>query len=216
MIVGKTVRMVARLAREAPPDGRVALARLVGDEEFLGTSKVQPLDAARCALLSRSAQLDPLRFVDTEVKELLHDPSRLLPTFRPGMCPVSRVDARDKEQYAFLVLRQLRAGKVTLRCSISAGASVFTVGKRGGTTLREVWNGKRLSELAVRPPKPPHLLSPTCLLHLEASSCKPIRVWKRDSACMFDQLALSSELIPFVGRPPLLLHDLFKCHRWAD
>ena len=91
--------MVERLAQESPAAGRSALAGLVNDEAFLGTSKVQPLDAARCALLDRSALLDPLQFVDPGVQALLHDPSKLLADFKPGMCPVSRVDARDREQY---------------------------------------------------------------------------------------------------------------------
>ena len=112
-------------------------------------------------------------------------------------------------EYAKLVGRQHRSGKVVLSDWAHAGGAIFPVGKPSGAQ-REVWNGTRVSQAAARPPKPVHLLSPTSLLTLEVRPGDHILVCKRDARCYFDQLRLPEALRPWVGRPKLSVDMLLK------
>ena len=120
-----------------------------------------------------------------------------------------KINNSDRGEYARLVVRQLRAGKVGLRDNVSSSASVFAVGKSGGA-LREVWNGSELSAAAALPLRPPHLAGVSALTDLEASPDEPVRVYKRDAKCFFDQLKLPAALQPFFGRPVLLASDILR------
>ena len=145
-------------------------------------------------------------------QQTLRDPDSLFPNLNPGLAKVGRVARRDEREYARLVVRQLRSGKVGMRQQVKAGASVFTRGKASGR-LREVWNGSKLSGASLRPPAPPHLPTPIAFLDLEACANNPIRVSKRDARCFFDQLALPRELHAYFGRPPVRVSDFLK---WTD
>ena len=192
--------------------GAILLAELIGDLEFLGEGTAQPLDAMRCDLLSPSGLVDPLRYIDAEHRDILRDPGRLFPLLRKGQCLPWSARRDERDQYELLVLRQLRCGKVRLRREVFSGASIFAVGKKGKDTQREVWNSRELSAIAERPPVPPHLASPSALLYIEASKTKPLRIWKRDARCWFDQLKLPERLQPYFGRPPLTLGALRSAH----
>ena len=109
-----------------------------------------------------------------------------------------------------MVASQLRAGKLRLHRSIKGGGTVFSVPKNDSDKLREVWHGAKVSLAAARPPKPPHLASPTALLDLEASHAEPLRLSKRDARCLFDQLRLGRHLEPWMGRPPLRVRELLE------
>ena len=92
---------------------------------------------------------------------------------------------------------------------VAASASVFAVGKSGGA-LREVWNGSELSAAAGQPFYLPHLAGVTALTDLEAGKLEPIKVYKRDAKCFFDQLALPHVLQPYFGRPSLPVSDILR------
>lgn len=64
---------------------------------------------------------------------------------------------------------------------------------------------------AAAPPKPPHMLTPPALLHLEATAGTVVRVFKRDQQCFFDQLGLPEELRQWFGRPSLTCGELLRC-----
>ena len=89
---------------------------------------------------------------------------------------------------------------------------MFAIAKKDSTVQREVWTGSLLSVAATRPHCPPHLASPSSFLYLEGSAALPIRVWKRDARCFFDQLATPHAIHEYLGRPPLRLRDLLTCH----
>ena len=115
----------------------------------------------------------------------------------------------DRCEYAKLVFRQLRSGKIGIDEECYASETIFTVGKSNGN-LREVWSGHTLSEHARVPPKPPFIASPSGLLSLEASNAHPIRMYKRDAACFFDQLAIPEAMQRWLGRPRLVVSDILK------
>ena len=61
-----------------------------------------------------------------------------------------------------LMLRELLSGKTELRDGFREGGTIFAVGKDGGRQ-RAVWNCSRVTQVAGKPPKPPHLASPGAL-----------------------------------------------------
>ena len=111
-------------------------------------------------------------------------------------------------EYAQLVVKQLRCGKLGLSTTCKGGGTTFAVSKPGGERLREVWHGKRVSEAAQSPPKPRHLASPTALSFLECTHEQPLRLSKRDASCWFDQLKLPVGLRQYMAKPPLSSDEL--------
>ena len=67
-----------------------------------------------------------------------------------------------------------------------------------------------LSQIAVVPPRPPHLAGVTSLLDLEASVAEPLYIYKRDAKCFFDQLRLPDHLVDYFGRPSLVAADVLR------
>jgi hypothetical protein len=108
------------------------------------------------------------------------------------------------------VQRQLRAGKVALCRDPAAVAGVFAVGKQGSGRLREVWNGRSITEAAARPPKPPLQANPAALAELEASAERPLWMSGRDARVFFDQLMAPTELRRWFGRPAVALAELAR------
>ena len=166
----------------------------------------QDLVADRVDNLELAAQCDPYPHLSPEVQAVLQEgimesPPRdlhLFESFPKG----------SREEYAKLVVKQLRCGKLGLSTYCRGGGASFAVGKPGGERLREVWHGKRVSESAARPPKPRHLTSPTALTFLECSDARPLRLSKRDASCWFDQLRLPVPLRVFMAKPPLTTGEL--------
>jgi len=205
--VAKAHSMWHRLRLEDDVAGRAAFHDLV-DRDSVPAAVTRPtLRADACDLLESSAQVDPLLDQPPSVQRLLSTPAELFPGLTPGTLSAAPVSRAERQEYAKLVARQLRSGKVTLSDSCAAGAGIFTIGKSNGS-LREIWNGGKLSEAAARPLKPPHLANPTPLLNLTASREFPIRVYKRDARCYFDQLRTPDQVRPWLGRPALSVHDL--------
>ena len=211
-VVSKVVRMLERLRTLDEVPGAMALGLLIGDAVVTGESKAKKLDGMACDLLDKSASVDPMKYIPSDTSAVLSSPAALFEGTGIERCQPGRIPREDRAQYALLVLRQLRCGKVQLHSSIVAGAGIFPIAKKGTAAQREVWNGSFLSALARRPLRPPHLASPTALLYLEGSEQLPLRVWKRDARCFFDQLQTPHSIRHFLGRPGLYLRELLSCH----
>ena len=169
-LLAKCCRMCSRLSGENPLSGPCALATLIGDINFLGAARSHPISADKADLLDPgcSALVNPLPFLGNEARAIVTELSRLFPKLLPGMGKANPVNKADRCEYARLVLRQFRTGKVCLRGSVVAGASTFYIMKKGKNSIREIWNGRDISRFAIPPPAPPHLASPDALLHIEA------------------------------------------------
>ena len=158
--------------------------------------------------LDRAGLCDPQCVLPADVQTVLSDPATLFADAPPGLEHFGDVDPKDRVEYIKLIVKQLKCGQLGLASSVHGGGPVFPVGKPGSQKVRAVWHGKRVSEAALPPPVPRHLASPTALLHLEASSAKPIRVSKRDARCWFDQLLLPAPLRKYMGRPAVSVAEL--------
>ena len=167
-VVAKTLRTMKRLnSVKDVPSSRDALDLLVGDTPAGVEPPSNRLSASRCDLLEKSACVDPLPDLTQSAREIVTSERLLFPDPPDGIDSYGSVNREDIPQYAKLLGRQLRSTKVVLSDYAAAGGKVFAVGKPSGAQ-REVWHGTRVSEAAVRPPKPPQLVSPTALLALEA------------------------------------------------
>ena len=171
--------MFLRLATVSnAPTGRDALDLLIGDTPEGVEPPSSRLQATRCDLLERSGNVDPLPSLKPDERDVISSPSLLFPNPPDGMSSFGSVNREDAAEYAKLVGRQLRSRKVVLSDQAAAGGTVFAVGKPSGAQ-REVWHGTRVSEAAIRPPKPPRLVSPTALLNLEVPIGSKYLVSKR-------------------------------------
>ena len=106
------------------------------------------------------------------------------------------------------MVEQIKSSKVGLRRSVRAGGTVFGVGKKGTSKLREVLDGSRVSDVCVAPPPSPLLATPSSFSRLEVGSCEQMLLSKKDCRCFFDQLALPSSIQPWTGRPPVTIAEL--------
>jgi len=128
------------------------------------------------------------------VKQLLSTPDELFSKAPAGLDRFSGIRREDCQQYARLVIRQLQSRKVDLTFDISAGASVFPLGKRDSSKLREVWDDSRISDAAAIPYKPPNLASPAALLNLECGPRERYVMSKWDGRCLFDLLRVPRKI----------------------
>ena len=87
--------------------------------------------------------------------------------------------------------------------------SHFLDSQKDSDKLREIWDGSRVSGPSVNPSPPPHLLAPDALLQLECPPCHQLRLTKRDSETLRDQLGTVPESPrKYFGRPGQTLGDL--------
>ncbi|CAE7714737.1 PDE9A [Symbiodinium sp. CCMP2592] len=168
----------------------------------------QDLDADRVDNLSVAGACDPLPHLPADVQGVVQNPRYMFEGALPGLEQFEDFSAGSRDEYARLVVKQLRCGKLGLSTRCKGGGASFAVGKPGGNRLREVWHGRRVSQAACGPPKPRHLASPTALALLECSKDCPIRVSKRDASCWFDQLKLPVVLREYMAKPPLTTEEL--------
>lgn len=98
--------------------------------------------------------------------------------------------------------------EVTLPTMVEAGAGISPVGKHGFAKQGEVWNGSRISDAALAPPKPRHLASRTASPNWECTLQNPHRVTKRDGRCLRDQFRVPHALQGLFGRHSLKVLDL--------
>ena len=93
-----------------------------------------------------------------------------------------------------------------LVADVRGGGGIFGVPKSEGR-VRPVWNGTRVSEAALAPPKPEHLTGVAALTKLETEPSKPFYFSKRDGRSMFDQLRAPACCRPFFGQPAFKVGD---------
>ena len=202
--------MLLRLVTVANvPVGREAFDLSIGETPEGVDPPSSRLQADRCDLLPKSGCVDPSPSLRPSERDIISSSNLLFPDPPDGMSSFGNVHREDVAQYARLVGRQLRSGKVVLSDYAAAGGTVFAVGKPSGAQ-REVWHGTRVSEAAVLPPKPPRLVSPTALFALRIPSGGRVLVSKRDARCYFDQLRLHSSIRHWFGRLKLKLDDLAR------
>ena len=84
--------------------------------------------------------------------------------------------------------------------------------KGDGAEQHEVWNGAKLSVLALRPPKPPFLACPAALTGLEADDGRRVFASVRGGKSFFDQLRLPAQLSLAMCRPAVTVKELLS---WA-
>ena len=137
-IARKVIDMFERLvAAPPPPSGPDALALLIGDPLDGQPRPNTALRADRCDFLPTSAGIDRLPDRDDHARTTLSSPDLLFQHRHDGLEDYGAVRRDDIPEYARLVARQLRSGKVTLAGSAVAGGTVFAVGKPSGAQ-REV------------------------------------------------------------------------------
>jgi hypothetical protein len=198
--------MYQRLLSVDKPMGRVTFANFVNRDD---AERHPNLNADLCDCLELAGCVDTMPFLSEQAARVVRDPGRMFPNGVESCKKVTFTGGKRLE-YVKLIARHLRNKQCGLRAHVSANASVFAVSKAGKNKQRVVWNGSVLSSCAVLPPKPPLLISPTSLAHLEANSCHPIWVSKKDGSCFFDQLALLEQLQEYMGRPSVTVTELMK------
>ena len=159
-------------------------------------------------VFSPAARVDPLQFMPMDAQQLLTNPRRLFPA---GVGHISgRLRQHDPHagDSASLTLKMLRAGRIVLARHADCAAATFVIDKRDTGKLREIWNGSRITEAALKSWMPPCLATPASLTTLEGSLDRPIFVSTRDGKVFFDQLAVPLDLRRFLGRPLVRLADL--------
>ena len=112
------------------------------------------LNADTCDVLEQSGLVDPLPVLPPDVRRVVSDSSLLFPDPPGGLAGYQGIKDADRIEYVRLVVKQIKSAKVGLR---RAGGTVFGVGKKGTSKVREVWDGSRVSDACVAPPLPPLL-----------------------------------------------------------
>ena len=145
----KASRWCYQLHELTPAEPDFAWTTLIHDDRAHGAPVERPpLVADRCDLLDPSGQVDPLPFATDAARDNLSSGSTLFSNGDLNHVRAAPIRRDDREEYARLVVRQLRCQKVMLLSRVDESASVFTVGKSNGAP-REVWNGHTLSQVAV-------------------------------------------------------------------
>ena len=186
IVCGKEYRMCLRLSTTEPPpsDDDDALTAIVGGPGGAG-SRSFPLVASACDVIDKSGTVDPLPFLPPDMIDTLCDAEIMSPAPPPGLECFKGPEGPHRQEYMKLMLRELLSGKTELRDSFRGGGTIFAVGKDGGRQ-RAVWDGSRVTQLAGKPAKPPHLASPAALQDVAVSSGSRLLMWKRDGKCLFD------------------------------
>jgi len=92
----KCVRFLKRLAgQDFVGDSSKVLAELIGDTDYLGIPKTQPLVADNFDLLETSAQVDPMSDIPADHQQALTDGAALFPDMNPGLAAVPNIRRED-------------------------------------------------------------------------------------------------------------------------
>jgi len=151
-VAGKVDRLCGRLRRLEDPGCKAAVRQtLLGNAAGPGARAV-PLVASACDVLERSALVDPTPSLPAEWRHTATDAAAMFPSPPPGLDRFAGPKGSQRNEYLRLMFRELRSGKSELRRGALGGGSVFAVGKTSGRQ-RAIWDGKRVTAAAVRPPK---------------------------------------------------------------
>ena len=178
---------------------------------FVGRGAEGPyvsLEAEAVDVGANCGRLNPMQDLPDRDRELLLNPALFFPYGTGHLPRRHRFNCGEPKEYAALVARHLRAGKLLLRLSVLASGSIFTRRKRDPNRMRDIWDGGLVTAAAVSPPKPPFLGNPSALAELEASCDAPLLDSARDGEVFFDQLLLHPELQPYTERPEVAIADL--------
>ena len=85
--------------------------------------------ASQCDLLDVSGQVDAFDSLPADAQDIIADPKKLFDRQSGSLMHGGRIPKADVAEYAKLVARQVRCGKVVLDVTAKASASVFAVGK---------------------------------------------------------------------------------------
>jgi hypothetical protein len=187
-----------------------AFERLVGTG---GATKFPDLCADKVKMPTHCGSVDPLPFLPEAERVILSDVDLLFGGRGNDLPMNGTLAAGSRREYLTLVVKQLRAGKTGLTSTPRSTAASFVVDKGDGAEQREVWNGAKLSAMALRPPKPPYLACPAALTGLEADDARRVYASVRDGKSFFDQLKLPRELSLTMCRPGVLAEDLLA---WSE
>ena len=178
------------------PDIRGAFGRLCehGGKKNYPALRINDVDT-----LTRSGGLDPLPYAPRHVQDILTDPSLLYPDGVAGSASLRTSSDAHPGDRASHVINGLRSGKLRLMRRPAASADVFNIEKADSTKLREIWNGRTLSDLACRPDKPLLQANPAALANLECCDDVPLYLSCRDAKVCFDQLLVPAVLQPYFG-----------------
>ena len=170
----------------------------------------QPLVGAAVDLPRKAATCDPVLHVPAELREMLRNAASIFPAEPAGELGSCCRHQEDPEQYAILIAREVKCGKIRLRRRANGVAPIFAVGKTAAGRQRKIWNGSELSSIAAKPPPPPRLANPSSFLDLHVGTDMPVWYSKRDAETFFDVLKVPDELCPWFGQPPLSARELMQ------
>ena len=132
------------------------------------SSWAMPLVAASVDVLDVCAAVDAQQHLPPHLREIVESPSERLIVATGKLCGDVVFSGGYRSEYVRLRRREFRARKVTFRNNCTHVEQLFFLPKKASGALREVWNGKGLSESTADSPMPPWLASPSCLAALEA------------------------------------------------
>ena len=137
-------------------------------------SGAKPLLASGVDVLSNCSDVDAQAFLPSDLRTIVESSTSLLIEDTSKLNPIVEFGGGSRSEYALLLIKQFRAGKISLGLDRSHAEIILFLPKRTSGAMREVWNGKCLSEATIESPEPPWLSSPSCLANLEASDDRPL------------------------------------------
>ena len=212
-VVNRTARLLSRLSQHQDQGfpwcgmfNRFEQARQPRYEELRGDAVDLPQKAATC---------DPLVHLPFGLREAVSHPATIFPDQADGIpSDMGSEQATDRREYIALVVRGLQCGKLRLRRDVRGIAPVFAAQKAEGRQ-RKIWNGSRLSQLAVKPPKPERLASPSVFLDMHVRQTEALFYSKRDAETFFDVLQVPLELQTWFGQEAVHAAELCSAGKWT-
>ena len=174
----------------------------VSDKGIAQPPTLTHLVASNVDVLDACGKIETIPILPHSAASIVTDGSKLFPgvTKEHAILPRYRGNLHE---YATLVVRQLRAGRVRLRFDIRAGGPCFFISKPGKDALRHLWNGHFLSDACAPAPAPRHLANPSAFVHLRATVDKPLFLSTRDCRSWFEQLKAPEAIRPYLGQQSL-------------
>lgn len=212
-VVNRTARLLSRLSQHQDQGfpwcgifNRFEQARQPRYEELRGDAVDLPQKAATC---------DPLVHLPFGLREAVSHPATIFPDQADGIpSDMGSEQATDRREYIALVVRGLQCGKLRLRRDVRGIAPVFAA-QKAEDRQRKIWNGSRLSQLAVKPPKPERLASPSVFLDMHVRQTEALFYSKRDAETFFDVLQVPLELQTWFGKEAVHAAELCSAGKWT-
>ena len=172
-------------------------------------AKLSSLTASRVDVLETCGRVETIHLLTPAISRIVLHGEAMFPRLGPSDAVIQKFRGSISE-YASLIIRQLKAHRLRLRCSIKAGGSCFYITKPGKDMLRHLRNGNKLSASAAAAPPPRFLCNPSVFTHLRASDERPLYLSSRDCRSCFEQLALPEQLREYMAQQPIRCAHLVK------